>query len=69
MKNSRERQALRLERAFGSEMPTENRKLTSLLAHYREKRQTKRALLRMLQSSVEDTDGRLARLLALTGRL
>lgn len=69
MKNSRERQALRLERAFGNEMPMENRKLTALLAHYREDRQIKRALLHMLQSSIGDTDGGLAWLLAMTGRL
>ena len=69
MKNSRARQALRLERALGEEMPVENRDLTALLAHYREDRQTKKALLRMLRSRFKDTDGRMAWLLALAGRL
>ena len=69
MKNSRQRQALRMEQAFGEEMCAENRELTALLAHYRENRKTKRDLLRMLQSSIEDTDGRLAWLLGLAGRL
>ena len=69
MKNSRARQALRLERAFGEEMPVENRELTALLAHYREDRQTKRALLHMLRSSIGNTDGRLAWLLAMAGKL
>ena len=69
MKNSRQRQALRLERVFGQEMPAENRELTSLMAHYQEDRQTKRALLRMIRHGIDGTDGRLAWLLALTGRL
>ena len=69
MKNSRTRQALRLERAFGEEMPAEKRELTALLAHYREDRQTKRALLHMLRSSIGNTDGRLAWLLAMAGKL
>ena len=69
MKNSRTRQALRLERAFGEEMPAEKRELTALLAHYREDRQTKRALLHMLQNSIEGTDGRIARLLVMAGKL
>lgn len=69
MKNSRSKQALRLEQAFGAEMPAENRDVTALLAHYREDRQTKRALLQMLRSSVKGTDGQIFRLLAMTGRL
>ena len=69
MKNSRARQALRLEKAYGEEMPAEMRKMTALLAHYREDRQTKRALLHMLHSRAEDTAGRLAWLLAMAGRL
>ena len=68
-KNSRSRQALRLERALGETMPVENRDLTALLAHYREDRQTKKALLHMLQSRFKDTDGRMAWLLALINRL
>ena len=69
MKNSRSRQALRLEQAFGGEMRAEHRELTAHLAHYRQERQTKRKLLRMLRNRAPGMDGRLARLLAVVNRL
>ncbi|MCR5576079.1 MAG: glycosyltransferase family 2 protein [Oscillospiraceae bacterium] len=69
MKNSRSRQALRLEQAFGEEMRAEDRELTALLAHYREDRRTKQKLLRMLRCRADGMDGRLARLLVLCDRL
>lgn len=68
-KNSRERQAIRLERAFGEEMCTENRELTFLMAHYRENREIKQKLLRSLRHSACSSDERLARVLALTDKL
>ena len=69
MKNSRSRQARRLEAAFGPEMSAEDRRRTALLAHYGEDRRTKKALLRMLGGGAYGADGRLARLLALIDRL
>ena len=69
MKNSRSRQAIRLERAFGREMCAERQELTALFAHYQENRETKLKLLRMLRSSVRGMDGYLARLLVLINRL
>ena len=69
MKNSRSRQAIRLERAFGREMCAERQELTALFAHYQENRETKLKLLRMLRSSARGMDGYLARLLALINRL
>ena len=45
-KNSRSRQALRLECAYGDSMRSDNRELTSLYAHYREDRKIKRKLLK-----------------------
>lgn len=44
-KNSRSRQALRLEQACGDGMSPENRALTARYAHYREDRKAKRKLL------------------------
>ena len=69
MKNSRSRQAIRLERAFGREMCADRQELTALLAHYQENRETKLKLLRMLRSSARGMDGYLARLLVLINRL
>lgn len=69
MKNSRQRQAIRLERAFGREMCAERQELTALFAHYQENRETKLKLLRMLRSSARGMDGYLARLLVLINRL
>lgn len=69
MKNSRERQALRLEQCFGQEMCAEYRELTALLAHYRENREAKKELLSAIQTSVTGADGLFASLLALMNRL
>lgn len=69
MKNSRERQSLRLEKAFGETMPPENRQLTAMLAQYRTNKITKQKLLQMLWRMRKSTDHRLAWLLALTDRL
>ena len=44
-KNSRSRQALRLERAYSDGMSPDRRELTALYAHYREDRKAKRKLL------------------------
>ena len=68
MKNSRQQQALRLEIAFGGEMSEENRRRTASLAHYRESREAKKALLRQLHATSGAT-ARIAALLALTDRL
>ena len=44
--NNRERCAKNLEACFGEQMSAQNRRLTHLMAHYREDRGVKRALLR-----------------------
>lgn len=68
-KNSRERQALRLEQSFGKEMNPEQRELTALFAHYREKPETKRKLLRALKKDTFGAEAGLARLLVILDRL
>ncbi len=69
MKNSRSRQALRMEQCFGQEMCAEYRELTALLAHYRENREAKKELLAALQTTVTGAEGLFASLLALMNRL
>lgn len=69
MKNSRQRQALRLEQAYGEEMEKENRELTALLAHYCEDSTKKRRLLSRLEKSLSGADARMAQILTLINRL
>lgn len=69
MKNSRQRQALRLEQAYGEQMAEENRELTVLLAHYVEDRTQKRRLLSKLGKSLSGADAYIARVLTRINRL
>ena len=69
MKNSRERQALRLERAFGEKMTAENRALTAMLAHYRSDKAQKRALLKALKAMPGKAERRLGSLLIRMNKL
>ena len=69
MRNSRRRQALRLEQAYGEIMPTGNPELTGLIAHYGEDAAKRRKLLQMLWNTADDADARMAWLLALCNRL
>lgn len=69
MKNSRERQALRLERAFGEKMTEENRALTAMLAHYREDRMQKKALLKALKAMPGKAERRMISLLIRINKL
>ena len=69
MKNSRSRQALRLEQAYGRIMPAENRGLTGLIAHYGEDSAKKRRLMSMLLNDVGGADAHMAWLLTLFNRL
>lgn len=69
MKNSRQRQALRLECAFNNRMSMENRELTALMAHYMDNRKMKQALIRLLKERTGGAEGDFAGLLALINRL
>ena len=69
MKNSRQRQALRLEQAYGEQMAEENRELTALLAHYREGAAEKRRLLSLLGEKLSGADAHIARVLTRMNRL
>lgn len=69
MKNSRSRQALRLEQSFGKEMCAEYRELTALLAHYREDQKAKRKLLHILRENMIDMDSLFAYLLGWSNKL
>lgn len=69
MRNSRRRQALRLEQTYSEIMPTGNRELTGLIAHYDENSAKKRKLLYMLWNTVDGADARMAWLMALFNRL
>lgn len=69
MKNSREREALRLERVYGDRMSPENLALTQWFAHYRENRSFRLQLLRGDDLGLYGLYGVLFRLLVLFGRL
>ena len=68
-RGSRQRGALRLERAFGAEMTEENRELTADFAHYREEPRRRRRLLRRKEFRTPLRDGLLLRILVLFGKL
>ena len=69
MRNSRRRQALRLEQTYGEIMPAGNRELTELIAHYDEDASKWRKLLYILWNTIDGADDRMACLLALCNRL
>ena len=67
-RNSRSRQALRLERAYGDVMSPDNRELTALYAHYRENKAVKTKLLKE-QRNLNGKDRFLFRMAILLNRL
>lgn len=67
-KNSRSRQALRLERAYSDGMSPDRRELTALYAHYKEDRKAKRKLL-MERKNLSGTARILFALAVLLNRL
>ncbi len=69
MRNSRSRQALRLEKAYGESMSPEKRELTALFAHYRTDRTKKKRLLKDRRIILNGSDRYLFRLLVLSDRL
>ena len=69
MKNSREKQAKRLEQAYGKYMNDENRELTSCFAHYRTDREKKLKLLRNQKIKLGFMDKLMFKMLVLFNRL